>query len=145
MLAIQKYLSVLLLTFQSVHGRGNRQKRDDPSPIDYSSLNSQIDAFSSSLDGAYPTLDYNSAASVVNGFGDDLTNYGISITPLPNYSSFTATAQPEPTPAAPHLYVSDVIKSQSEYLATRSPKQAGSVTQAGWCRSVPKALGTNIS
>ena len=123
---VQTYLCVFVVILHSVCASSE-------SSIDYDALNSQIDAFTASLDAAYPTFNYNNIASEINSLASGLTKNDITITPLPNYSSYIQTAQPEETLVTPSVFVSDIIKSQSNYLATRSSQQTSSPSQAGLC------------
>ena len=140
----QKYLCVLLVILQSVYTFPDRRKRDDSeSSIDYDALNSQIDEFQSSLDSAYSTFDYNDIATDVNSLASGLTELGITVTTLPDYSEYTQTAQPEETPATPSVFVSDIVNSYSSNIASRSEQQSSS-PQAGTCLESSHAASNAI-
>lgn len=124
---MKTYLCVILVIIHNVCASTGRRRRDDAS-VDYDALNSQIDAFTASLNAAYTTFDYNNIVSNINSLAGGLTGDGITITPLPNYSA--QTAQPEATPVTPSVFVSDIINSYSS-IAAHSPQQSNSPSTAG--------------
>jgi hypothetical protein len=98
-----------------------------------------LDELGSCIDSALglggTSFNYASLASDINNLQSGLTSLGVTLTSfLPDPSSFARTAQPGSAYSGP--YVSDIIKSFSEYTKTRTDS-SGSVFSFETSRFTP--------